>query len=541
MVDDSLIGMPFGTYEIIDILGKGGMGIVYKARHTTLDRIVAVKTLAGHLSQDEDFVQRFLQEARAAARLNHTNIIQIYDFGQVELVYYLAMEFVDGKSLGYYLKNSGPFSEAEAISIMRQACAALSCAHDAGVIHRDVKPDNFMLTDSGTIKLGDLGLAKLNREDDQSLTQTGTAMGTPYYISPEQVRGEKDIDRRTDIYSLGATLYHLVTGHIPFTGSTGALIMARHLNDALVDPRQHVPELSEGFCRVIYKMMAKARDDRYHDMAALDEDLYHIQVGEAVKADEIKIQAAAAPATSPSGNISQMTASQIAAKIPEAPRTGAHTLLPQAQTPVQNPAIIIQQVHEKSWLSNIVFAIVLIVILAGGFLLFKNDSTRKALMAAYQDLKVQMGMKSDTPTTPAENQPATLASEARQAQKVSDLIEATKSGNTADMDRLITEGVDINATDYQKKTPAIHAVLRKQTDSLTFLLNKGADLNARDKDGWSPLMHAIQVGYMDGIKLLISKGADVNTKGFDGKTPLALAEYLGDTQVVDALKAAGAQ
>ena len=279
MTDGNLApGTRFGDYEILAELGAGGMGRVYRAKDLTLERMVALKTLAPQFGSDTGFVQRFLKEARAAARLNHPNIVQIYDFGQVGETYYLAMEYVDGHSLGAYLRR-GHFSERDAILVIRHACRALAVAHAEGLVHRDIKPDNLMLTSKGEVKLVDLGIAK-RVDEDQSLTQTGQAVGTPHYISPEQIRGTRDVDARADIYSLGATLYHLVTGHTPFKGTSGALVMSMHLAQPLADPRTYVAGLSEGLCRVIRKMMAKDRAERYADVDTLDRDLYRLQTGE---------------------------------------------------------------------------------------------------------------------------------------------------------------------------------------------------------------------------------------------------------------------
>jgi serine/threonine-protein kinase len=286
LTDQSLAGRRFGAYEVLEELGSGGMGKVYRAKNVTLERLVALKTLAPHLSADQGFVQRFLKEARVAARLNHPNIVQTYDFGCVEGVYYLAMEYVDGHSLRTYLKR-GRFSERDALQVIRYAVRALAVAHEAGIVHRDIKPDNLMLTAKGELKVVDMGIAKrLDEEAGSGLTQTGQAVGTPQYISPEQIRSLKDIDARADIYSLGATMYHLVTGHPPFKGSSGALVMTMHLTHPLPDPRKYEPSLSEGLCRVLRKMMAKEREERYQDVYALDNDLYRLQMGELPEAEE---------------------------------------------------------------------------------------------------------------------------------------------------------------------------------------------------------------------------------------------------------------
>ncbi len=285
MTERSLAGRRFGAYEVLEELGSGGMGRVYRAKNVTLERMVALKTLAPQLSEDQEFVQRFLKEARAAARLNHPNIVQIYDFGFVEGVYYIAMEYVDGQSLRALLRQYR-FRERDALLLIRHAVAALAVAHAEGLIHRDIKPDNLMLTAKGErLKLVDLGLAKQVGED-HALTQTGQALGTPEYISPEQIRGLKDIDGRADIYSLGATFFQLITGHAPFKGTSGAMVMSMHLTQPLPDPRMYEPSLSEGVCRVLRKMMAKEREERYSDVYALDRDLYRLQVGEKVEPEE---------------------------------------------------------------------------------------------------------------------------------------------------------------------------------------------------------------------------------------------------------------
>jgi serine/threonine protein kinase len=277
LTEQSLVGQRFGGYEILEELGSGGMGKVYRARNVTLERTVALKMLAPFFSADQAFVQRFLKEARSAARLNHPNIVQIYDFGSVNGIYYLAMEYVKGESLRGYLKR-GRLNERDAVAVIREAVRPLSVAHAEGIVHRDIKPDNIMLTTKGELKIVDLGIAK-RLDEDQDLTQTGQAVGTPQYISPEQVKGLR-VDARADIYSLGATFYHLLTGRPPYKGTSAAMVMTMHLTEPLPDPRAFEPSLSEGVCRILRKMLAKEREERYSDVAALDLDLYRLQRGE---------------------------------------------------------------------------------------------------------------------------------------------------------------------------------------------------------------------------------------------------------------------
>jgi serine/threonine-protein kinase len=277
--------LAWGRYELQSELGRGGMGKVWLARDVRLDRQVALKELAPRFAKDETFVSRFLTEARAAARLNHPAIVQIYDFGNDHTGYFLAMEYVNGVSLGALLQQRGFLREAKAISLVRQACEALAVAHRAGIVHRDVKPDNMMVTSSGAFKMVDLGLAK-RIDDDHSQTGTGMTMGSPYYISPEQIRSAKTIDHRTDIYSLGATLYHLTTGQLPYDGSSGPHIMSRHLTDELPDPKSHRPELSDGICRIIRAMMAKDPEERYQAVSVVEEDLARLARGAGPEVEE---------------------------------------------------------------------------------------------------------------------------------------------------------------------------------------------------------------------------------------------------------------
>ncbi|HVN31636.1 MAG TPA: serine/threonine-protein kinase [Thermoanaerobaculaceae bacterium] len=271
-------GSIFGDYEILQELREGGMGRVFRARHLTLQRDVALKVLADRYADDESYRLRFLTEARAVARLNHRNIVQIYDFGRVGTIFFLAMELVPGLSVGDRIKRNGRFAEGEAIAVVRQACSALGVAHAAGLVHRDVKPDNLILGDDGVVKLVDLGLAK-SLSDDQHLTQTGIVSGTPHYISPEQIAGMKDIDGRADVYSLGATLFHMVTGRTPFEGSSPMVVVAKHLHEEPEDPRTLVPGLGAGICAVIRRMMARDRNQRYPDMRVVDEVLSLLEVG----------------------------------------------------------------------------------------------------------------------------------------------------------------------------------------------------------------------------------------------------------------------
>jgi len=262
-----------GRYELIEKIGEGGMGSVYKARDTSNGRIVALKVLPPNLAQDKTFMGRFQREALAVTRLEHPNIVRGLDVGSSDGAHYIAMEFVDGQDCDKLLARRERLPEKEAVRIALQVAKALQYASTKRLVHRDIKPANILVTRDGKAFLTDLGLAKSTSATAAKLTQAGITMGTPHYISPEQAMGAPDLDIRSDIYSLGATLYHLVTGRVPFEGSSPAVIVAKHLTEELPNPRDLVPEISTGLVTVLEKMLAKDRNDRYQDPAHLVADL----------------------------------------------------------------------------------------------------------------------------------------------------------------------------------------------------------------------------------------------------------------------------
>ncbi|HEX5105488.1 MAG TPA: serine/threonine-protein kinase, partial [Pirellulaceae bacterium] len=206
----------FPQLEIVELLGRGGMGAVYKARQKNLDRMIALKVIPPDAAKDPAFAERFSREARAMARLNHPNIVTVYDFGQIGELYYLLMEYVDGVNLRHTLRT-GKLAPQEALAIVPAVCDALQYAHDQGVVHRDIKPENVLLDRLGRVKIADFGLAKLlgKGPDDFTLTRTQQVMGTPRYMAPEQIERPSAVDHRADIYSLGVVLYEMLTGELP--------------------------------------------------------------------------------------------------------------------------------------------------------------------------------------------------------------------------------------------------------------------------------------------------------------------------------------
>ncbi len=269
-----------GAFKLISKIAQGAVGAVYKARQLSLDRIVAVKVLPRSLARDEQYVARFLREAKAAASLSHPNIVGAVDAGEAGGFHYFAMEYVEGESLGVLLRREKTLPENRALEIAIQMAYALECAHKHGMVHRDVKPDNILIDAEGTAKLADLGLAKHVSDEANRLTQAGTVMGTPHYIAPEQARGDAEVDIRADIYSLGATLYHMVTGETPFSGSTPTVVSTKHLLEEAQPAHERNPEVSERTSRVIQKMMAKDPEARYATPTELVWDLDLVYEGD---------------------------------------------------------------------------------------------------------------------------------------------------------------------------------------------------------------------------------------------------------------------
>jgi serine/threonine-protein kinase len=278
-VSQSLQQIP--GFQILQKIGAGAMASVYKARQLSLDRIVAIKILPKRLSEDPEFVERFYKEGQAAAKLNHNNIVQAIDVGEHGGYHYFVMEYVDGETVYDELVKNRIYPEERALDLITQIAKALEHAHAKGLIHRDVKPKNIMITKGGTAKLADMGLAR--QADDAAVAEAekGRAFGTPYYISPEQIRGVLDVDFRADIYSLGGTLYHMLTGRVPFDGPSPTAIMQKHLKQQLIPPDHVNKSLSTGTAEVVEHMMAKDRDLRYHSTTDLLVDLTRIQRGEA--------------------------------------------------------------------------------------------------------------------------------------------------------------------------------------------------------------------------------------------------------------------
>ena len=257
-------------YELLERVGGGGMAFVYRARDLRLNRIVAVKILSPHFTSDEDFVRKFRREAQAAASLSSPSIVGVYDVGQDGDVHYIVMEFLHGKTLKQVLNENGPLEVSEVLQIGRQIAEALQVAHKHGVIHRDIKPHNIMLTADGHVKVTDFGIARAVTAS--TLTETGAMVGSVHYISPEQARGGI-VGEKSDIYSLGVVLYELLTGQVPFAGDSMFSIALKHLQEQPRSVRELDPNIPVAVEQIVQKAMSKDQASRYQTAEELASDL----------------------------------------------------------------------------------------------------------------------------------------------------------------------------------------------------------------------------------------------------------------------------
>jgi serine/threonine-protein kinase len=275
-VSDTLIGTVFdGRYRIVRKLGAGGMADVYLAEDQELGRQVAIKILNDRHAADDSFIERFRREAKNAAGLSHPNIVSIYDRGEAEGTYYIAMEFLDGRSLKELIVGRGPAPIKVAIEYARNILAALAAAHRQGIVHRDIKPHNVLIGAEGRVKVTDFGIA---RSGASQMTEVGSIIGTAQYLSPEQARGAP-VDQTSDLYSAGVVLYEMLTGQVPFTGDTPLEIAMKHLSEVPRPPSEHRPEIPHDLDSIVLRALAKDPSERYQSAEEMDADLARVAEG----------------------------------------------------------------------------------------------------------------------------------------------------------------------------------------------------------------------------------------------------------------------
>jgi|GEM_PF-589202 len=328
-----------GHYTIVSELGRGGMGVVYKAHEESLNRHVALKVLGEHLADDESYVQRFLREAQSAAKLNHPNIVQVYATGRDGERHFIALEYISGTSLQKLLRDHGKMDSRKAARIILQTAAGLEAAHEAGIVHRDIKPANILLTDRGLVKIADFGLALLAGGASR-LTATGMFMGTPGYLSPEQCL-DRDVDHRTDIYSLGVTFFEMLTGGIPFKADSPLALLRQIIEVEPPDVRDLNPEVDEATRSILKRMMVKDKNQRYPSCRELISDLQQYLEGTGTSREEVSgvvagTSAAVRPGTPAAGPADATVRTSVPSQAP-APGGAAPTALmtePSAAAPV---------------------------------------------------------------------------------------------------------------------------------------------------------------------------------------------------------------
>jgi eukaryotic-like serine/threonine-protein kinase len=287
-----------GRYRMESLLGQGGMAQVYKGTDTVLGRPVAIKILAPQYAKDQSFVDRFRREAQSAARLNHPNVVGVYDTGSDDGTHYIVMEFVEGRTLADFLSSGGSLLPERAVELASSVCVALSEAHKAGIVHRDIKPGNIMVTRNGEVKVMDFGIARAATAE--TVTATATVLGTASYLSPEQAQG-KPVDARSDIYSLGIVLYEMLVGRVPFGGDSAVAVAYKHVQEPPEPPSRINPDISPSLEAVVMRALAKNPDNRYQTAEEFCADLDRVRRGMPVAATPLlpgaETQAIASPVT----------------------------------------------------------------------------------------------------------------------------------------------------------------------------------------------------------------------------------------------------
>ncbi|WP_337177122.1 serine/threonine-protein kinase [Paludisphaera sp.] len=309
-----LSGMVLGDFRVDRLLGRGGMGEVYLAEQISLKRPVALKVLLPEWVSRPAYLSRFSIEATAVAKLNHSNIVQVYALGEADGVHYIAMEYVEGTNLREYLIRKGSLDLPLALSIMRQSASAIGAAGEVGLIHRDIKPENLLLTRKGRLKVADFGLCRDMDSDRHHVTQQGTTMGTPLYMSPEQAQGHA-LDHRSDLYSLGVTYYHMIVGEPPFRADSALALALKHVREQPVPIRARRPDVPADVERLVMKLMAKKPDDRYQSAGEMLAELNRVRAQMTTIAGASAVDLAALP-SAPSGPVAARSPSGAGVEAP---------------------------------------------------------------------------------------------------------------------------------------------------------------------------------------------------------------------------------
>ena len=509
---ENLVGKTIGGCRIEAKIGQGGMGVVYRAHHEGLDIPVAVKVLT-NLSEIPDAQERFLREARIAARLRHPSIVGVLNVGCEEGIHFIVMEYVEGTTLQQRMTRRGKMSPREALPVAVAVLEALQVAHENGIVHRDIKPENILIEKGGAVKLADLGLARIGGVSN--LTRPDTVLGSPYYVAPEQAENPSAADSRADIYSLGCTLYHMITGNIPFPGATVIEVVMNHINKPVPKMTTAVKGIPPAFSDTVARMMEKNPAHRFRTpreaMTALQasltggEPLHHHHRGDGFrrrlmagigaagliavlllvivlvasgKHERVTVQASETNAT----------AEPSSSPVPEIP-SDTVIPLPGHQSPVAAP---------------------------------ETASTRRKSSLP--------GVEKRVKALPAPPPPAVSTSRTVRNASVDPVLSAVKIGDTETLERLLREGRSPNESHGTGTTPLHEAVRRGLSSETALLLRYGADANARDARGDTPLHYALREGATYMAEKLLEGGADPNLPDHQGKTGLTIARSV-DSQL----------
>ena len=346
-----------GRYELHRRLARGGMADVFLARDQLLGRPVAVKVLFPEYATDPKFVERFRREAQAAANLNHPNIVAIYDWGEELGTYYIVMEYVEGQSLAQILRRDGSLTVEQVTRVALDVAGALGFAHDGGVVHRDVKPGNVLVSPKGEMKVADFGIATaMTANADANLTQTGAVMGTATYFSPEQAQGHK-VDHRSDLYSLGVLLYEMLVGRPPFSGETPVSIAYKHVQEAVVPITEHGVDIPPALAAITMKLLSKNPDNRYPSAEALIADLDRFRQGQAIAA---------------AGVMSQPQMAGVGAPMQPGMAIGATTAVPTQRRQAQAVPVTYQEPPRRRT-GLVIFGVLMAGLILAGFLILLQE------------------------------------------------------------------------------------------------------------------------------------------------------------------------
>jgi predicted Ser/Thr protein kinase len=450
----------FPQLEVLELLGQGGMGAVYKARQTRLDRLVALKVLPPEAGKDPAFVERFTREARALARLSHPHIVAVHDFGEAGGLYYFLMEFVDGVNLRQLLE-AGPLRPAQALQIIPQICDALHYAHGEGVVHRDIKPENILLDRSGRVKIADFGLAKLlgRGPGDFTLTSSRQVMGTLHYMAPEQMERPLEVDHRADIYSLGVVFYEMLTHELPL--------------GRFAPPSEKAP-VDARLDDVVLRALEKEPEKRYQHASDVKTDVEAIVTGPT----------------------RERMARVVVAEEP-APARSKRAVGPPRKS--RAAALIVLLV-----LALLLPLLCVPLVLVGGVLLWDFMPKR----ADPRPHEVDRSL--DTPGPVPEAMGKGIGDGPREEQHRSgdpSFIEWAAQGDAEAIGRMLAEGTDIGYKDKDGTTPLMAAARNGHLQIVQMLLDRGADPNATDKDGKTALDYARQNGHDVIVGVLRAKGS----------------------------------